>query len=204
MSWADKNTYLCLTLQLPISKCENWAERRSNRFKSMCLEMFRAFMCRDLFTVIWGDCTRCGNALMVHPQKSLKDTNTCKREAKRSISCYRLLSVNKNQCTPFLSKRIKEEILNQGERSQFSPFSPADNSNETRENSISSTCYFQTEPHVLSLAQGLHYLRFWGLAADFKEGPAVTKDHQLPHHAARTTESAQRSTSCLLSTSLYD
>ena len=121
-------------------------------------------------------CTSCGNALMVRPQKNPKDTNICKKAAKESSIDYRLLSVNKDQFTPFLSKRLEQEILSQGERHSLCLLT-AGNSKETKGNSISSTFYFQTEPYFLRLAQELHYPRFWALAADFKEGPAVSEDH---------------------------
>lgn len=59
---------------------------------------------------------------MVHPQKSLKDTNTCKKEAKLSIIYYRLLSVKKISLLHFFPKDLNKKSLIR-ERDVLSVFS---------------------------------------------------------------------------------
>lgn len=53
--------------------------------------------------------------------KRVKDLNICMEAAKENSIGYRVFSVNKDEFTPFLSKRLEWETLNQGERPSLSP-----------------------------------------------------------------------------------
>lgn len=53
--------------------------------------------------------------------KGVQDLNICVKVAKKNNIDYKLFSVTKDEFTPFLTKRLEWEILNQGGRPSLSP-----------------------------------------------------------------------------------